>query len=236
MPSNNFASDQTNRSLAFVVGGESYTRSPLRAVVGVSLTFSQLDDYTAAIIAAHEAGRPTSEPWSHAALQHLTTVAEQVLRDMQAKDQMVEWQTVLEESIAAGQKALRQASQASQDSQEPVATIEHTVGGSLSYSPIAKAAYRLPMGVEFSLYTEPQPAAVAPSQQETCPDVGPWQVGNWSDNKVVLQSEQFKHDVALVVNGDFATPEDKRVYAESFCKWLNEAAGNPPVAGVPPEK
>ena len=43
---------------------------------------------------------------------------------------------------------------------EAVATIEHTVGGSIQYAPL-KAAYKLPMGVKFSLYAS---APAAPAQ------------------------------------------------------------------------
>lgn len=43
--------------------------------------------------------------------------------------------------------------------QEPVATIEHTLGGSIQYCPLNEAAYKLPMGVEFKLYTaQPTPS------------------------------------------------------------------------------
>jgi hypothetical protein len=44
--------------------------------------------------------------------------------------------------------------------QEPVAILEHTVAGILSYYPISAAAYKLPMGVEFRLYAAAQ--AVTP--------------------------------------------------------------------------
>ena len=43
--------------------------------------------------------------------------------------------------------------------QQPVAILEHTVGGSLTYYPIPNTARNLPMGIEYKLYTAaPQPA------------------------------------------------------------------------------
>jgi hypothetical protein len=51
------------------------------------------------------------------------------------------------------------------------------------------------------------------------PDKGPWQVDLWPDGRLVLQSDDFEHDVALVVTGDFY--DNKRDYAEKLAAWMN---------------
>lgn len=54
------------------------------------------------------------------------------------------------------------------------------------------------------------------------PDQGPWMVEFWKENaRVVLQSDDFTHDVALIVTGDFATKEDMLTYAKALAKWMN---------------
>lgn len=59
------------------------------------------------------------------------------------------------------------------------------------------------------------------------PDKGPWQVDVWGYNTiykkedVVLQSDNFKHDVALVINGDFKSLDEKLEYASALCEYLN---------------
>lgn len=45
--------------------------------------------------------------------------------------------------------------------------------------------------------------------------------GIWPDGRVVLQSDDFKHYVALVIDGDFDVPEDKLVYAATLAAWMN---------------
>jgi hypothetical protein len=61
------------------------------------------------------------------------------------------------------------------------------------------------------------PASPAP----TSPDKGPWMVNKWSGERVVLQSDDFAHDVALIVNGDFGSHEEKLAYAEALAAWMN---------------
>lgn len=53
------------------------------------------------------------------------------------------------------------------------------------------------------------------------PDRGPWMVNTWPDGRVVLQSDDFKHDVALIINGDFGSREDKQTYATALAAWMN---------------
>lgn len=59
---------------------------------------------------------------------------------------------------------------------------------------------------------------------------GPWTVDEWSDGKLALQSQDFHHDAALLISGDFGTPEIKRAYADEICRRLN--AMNPPPNGL----
>lgn len=62
-------------------------------------------------------------------------------------------------------------------------------------------------------------------------DEGPWQVDEWrpapSDQdkrlRIVLQSHQFKHDVALIVTGDFGDMHERKAYAEALAHQLNES-------------
>ncbi|WP_434715736.1 hypothetical protein [Paraburkholderia sp. A3RO-2L] len=53
------------------------------------------------------------------------------------------------------------------------------------------------------------------------PDKGPWMVNKWSGERVVLQSDDFTHDVALVVDGDFGSHEEKLAYANALAAWMN---------------
>lgn len=55
------------------------------------------------------------------------------------------------------------------------------------------------------------------------PDLGPWQVDLWPQGEIVLQSDDFHRDVALIVNGDFCDLADKRAYADAICAWMNDA-------------
>lgn len=50
---------------------------------------------------------------------------------------------------------------------------------------------------------------------------GPWMVDEWSNGVLVLQSQDFHHDAALEISGDFGSPEIKRAYAEEICRRLN---------------
>lgn len=55
-------------------------------------------------------------------------------------------------------------------------------------------------------------------------DAGPWAVDVWGPEnspRVVIQSEDFTSDVALIVDGDFASLEDKMRYAEKLAARLN---------------
>ncbi|MBU0890768.1 MAG: hypothetical protein KKH21_07740 [Gammaproteobacteria bacterium] len=59
-------------------------------------------------------------------------------------------------------------------------------------------------------------------------DPGPWQVDHWkARDEIVLQSHHFEHDVALVVNGDFANLDQKKAYAARLCAWINAATLQP---------
>lgn len=59
-------------------------------------------------------------------------------------------------------------------------------------------------------------------QTEQKADTGPWQVDVWpGKNEVVIQSDYFKHDTALIINGDFSDADEKRAYADELCAWMN---------------
>ena len=58
-------------------------------------------------------------------------------------------------------------------------------------------------------------------QPPASPDKGPWMVNKWSGGRVVLQSDDFEHDVALVVDGDFGSHEEKLAYANALAAWMN---------------
>lgn len=58
-------------------------------------------------------------------------------------------------------------------------------------------------------------------------DRGPWHIDVWSPRdgstsiRIVLQSDDFNHDAALEISGDFATQEQKMKYAEFIRDQLN---------------
>jgi len=59
-------------------------------------------------------------------------------------------------------------------------------------------------------------------------DRGPWHVQVWKvegSRKVVLQSDDFAHDVALEISGDFACFEQRLEYAHKLAKRMNEMPG-----------
>lgn len=51
---------------------------------------------------------------------------------------------------------------------------------------------------------------------------GPWQVDVWSNNQIVIQAHHGDEDLALIVNGNFASHESKLEYANKFCAELNK--------------
>jgi hypothetical protein len=60
-------------------------------------------------------------------------------------------------------------------------------------------------------------------------DRGPWRVNEWDAERdkrgalprVVLQSDDFNHDVALIVTGDFYSLEQKKRYAYLLADRMN---------------
>lgn len=97
-------------------------------------------------------------------------------------------------------------------------------------SVVSKVASHLPNGMSSTAApaatpierTEPELHASVPTPVQPAPDRGPWLVNEWSNDRVVLQSDDFEHDVALIVDGDFADYEDKLAYAKRLANWLNE--------------
>lgn len=55
------------------------------------------------------------------------------------------------------------------------------------------------------------------------PDCGPWAAQALDDNRVVLSSHDFNHDVQLHVNGDFAYAGERLAYAQYLARLLTEA-------------
>lgn len=50
---------------------------------------------------------------------------------------------------------------------------------------------------------------------------GPWEVNEWGKGRLVLQSDDFTHDVSLEISGDFASKEERLEYAEEIARRLN---------------
>lgn len=55
----------------------------------------------------------------------------------------------------------------------------------------------------------------------TVTEKGTWHVSDWRNGRLAIQSQDFTHDVALEISGDFATPDDKRAQAEEIARRLN---------------
>jgi hypothetical protein len=63
-------------------------------------------------------------------------------------------------------------------------------------------------------------------------EIGPWTVDEWSNDRIVLQSQDFTHDAALEVSGDFGSKENRRKYAEEIARRLNTATHNVELTGT----
>lgn len=68
------------------------------------------------------------------------------------------------------------------------------------------------------------------AKEEVC-ERGPWTVDDWRDGRIAIQSQDFTHDVALELSGDFGDPELKRRHAQFICDKLNTSP--PEARGVP---
>ena len=87
----------------------------------------------------------------------------------------------------------------------------------------ALVACRSPRNHERLAYTPcPECTQGTIEMMKVHPDKGPWEVRTWSDGRVVLMSDDFRHDVALVVTGDFWDDEQKRGYAALLADKLNK--------------
>lgn len=53
-------------------------------------------------------------------------------------------------------------------------------------------------------------------------DKGPWKTDVWN-GKAVVVSDDFTHDVGLIVDGDFASKEQRMEYARFIAEQLNKA-------------
>lgn len=62
-------------------------------------------------------------------------------------------------------------------------------------------------------------------------DKGPWKAEVWTrvgGRVAVLQSDDFEHDVALEISGDFEDWEQRMKYAEWLAGVLTRATANQP--------
>lgn len=50
---------------------------------------------------------------------------------------------------------------------------------------------------------------------------GPW-TARQDDSQTFVESDDFMHDVRLIVDGDFASPAQKLAYAEEIARRLND--------------
>lgn len=50
---------------------------------------------------------------------------------------------------------------------------------------------------------------------------GPWEAQVWPSGRIVIQSEDFTHDAALEVTGDFVSKENLLEYAQEIARRLN---------------
>lgn len=58
-------------------------------------------------------------------------------------------------------------------------------------------------------------------------DKGPWKVDVWARSRtVVLQSDDFEHDVALEISGDFSDFDEQIKYANWLADVLTRATVN----------
>jgi hypothetical protein len=64
-------------------------------------------------------------------------------------------------------------------------------------------------------------AVLGPGNVVTVTEKGPWHVSDWGEGRLAIQSDDFTHDVALEVSGDFGSPELKRAHAEEITRRLN---------------
>lgn len=55
-------------------------------------------------------------------------------------------------------------------------------------------------------------------------DVGPWFVTKWDNYRYALQSNDFYHDTAITVSGDFGSDDTRRNYALRLAALLNKAS------------
>lgn len=60
------------------------------------------------------------------------------------------------------------------------------------------------------------------------PDVGPWFVREWvRPGSIALQSKDPRHEVALIVDGMFDSPEARLAYANDLAAWMNQKLAQP---------
>lgn len=76
-----------------------------------------------------------------------------------------------------------------------------------------------------------EPAHSGPASSlssRSVPDAGPWTVREWvRPGSIALQSKDPRHEVALIVDGAFDSPEQRLAYANELAAWLNQQLAQP---------
>lgn len=74
----------------------------------------------------------------------------------------------------------------------------------------------------------------APRALGSVPDAGPWVVRDWArPGSIALQSKDPRHEVALIVDGVFDSPEQRLAYASDLAAWLNHQIAQAPAPQEP---
>jgi hypothetical protein len=71
----------------------------------------------------------------------------------------------------------------------------------------------------------PKLRAALERESVTVTEKGPWQVNDWGQGRIVIQSDDFTHDVSLEISGDFGSVERERAHAEEIARRLNTVTG-----------
>jgi hypothetical protein len=71
----------------------------------------------------------------------------------------------------------------------------------------------------------PKLRAALERESVTVTEKGPWQVNDWGQGRIVIQSDDFTHDVALEISGDFGSVEREIAHAEEIARRLSTVTG-----------
>jgi hypothetical protein len=162
----------------------------------------------------HECKQPCIE-WQDAA-DEAATAAIASLRAALAAPQVCEWPKCdCERPMRCGKLSVTEAAAlAAPQSTEREAFEAWAKGDGYGQSMLKTHAWQ---GWQARAALSAQPEGAAPTQ----PDKGPWSVQEWSHTRVVLMSDDFTHDVALEISGDFADHNEKLWYANALATSMN---------------